>query len=115
MQLSRFNYILPPSISKVSKTEPKFDLSNETRNKKKKIVELRRNLEVEEEWKIRPTEMWDTVFKNKVKEAPFLSIGCKPCLKYQVKSIRYTDCINQASHCKLHGKDIKSKQIHKGV
>ena len=104
VQLSRFNYVLPPSVSKVSKTESEFNSPSDTRNMKKKVVEAR-NLEIEDEWKIRPTETWDTVFKNKVKEAPFLSISCKPCLKYQVKGICYTDCINQASHCKLHGKD----------
>ena len=116
VQLSRFNYVLPPSVSKVSKNETDLESPNETRNKKKKVVESRRNTEVEEEWKIRPTETWDTVFKNKVKEAPFLSIGCKPCLKYQVKGICYTDCINQASHCKLHGDDkVKVSKFIKGL
>jgi hypothetical protein len=115
IQLSRFNYVLPPSVSKVSKMESEVESPNE-RNKKKKIVEARRNLDIEEEWKIRPTETWDTVFKNKVKEAPFLSIGCKPCLKYQVKGICYTDCINQASHCKLHGEDkVKVSNFIKGL
>ena len=115
VQLSRFNYVLPPSVSKVSKTESEFNSPSDTRKMKKKVVEAR-NLEIEDEWKIRPTETWDTVFKNKVKEAPFLSISCKPCLKYQVKGICYTDCINQASHCKLHGKDkAKVSKFIKGL
>ena len=106
IQLSRFNYVLPPSISKVSKLEAaEHEHTPDSKNKKKKVVEAKRNLDMVQDWKLRPTETWDTVFKNKVKEAPILSIGCKPCLKYHVKGICYSDCMNKDSHCKLQGED----------
>lgn len=101
IQLNRFNYFLPPSISKIVNIEK--EEANAPNKKKKSEVE--KNLEMIREWKIRPGEAWETNFRNRMNDGPELSRGCKPCLKFHVKGICYTDCKHRKSHCVLQGED----------
>ena len=43
---------------------------------------------------------------NKPNEFPDLSVGCKPCLKYHVKGLCYSECRYQSSHSVLETYDI---------
>ena len=64
-----------------------------------------KNLNQDKNWKLRVDESWDTTFKNTSKEGPVLSSECKPCLKYHVKGICYSDCPFAKSHKQLQGND----------
>ena len=66
-----------------------------------------KNSNVIKDWKLRVDEKWDTIFKNKSKEAPSLSVGSKACLKYHVKGLCYSDCPFSQSHCSLIEDDKK--------
>ena len=100
--------MLPPSVFTVEKS-PVFgkDL--------KKQAYVERNNSVLKDWKLRNSEKWETVFRNKTNEGPDLSVGCKPCLKYHVKGLCYSDCRHQSSHRVLEKDDIMKtgKQIKK--
>jgi hypothetical protein len=106
IQLNRFNYMLPPSISKISN-----DQAADSSTKKKQgrnnedTAKPVRNPNINKDWKLRPNEKWDTVFKNMTLTGPTLSLGCKPCLKYQVKGICYDDCRQICSHRTLSDED----------
>ena len=65
------------------------------------------NNEMVEEWKMRSGENYDTLFKDKVKQGPILSMGCKGCHKYHNKGWCFPDCNNKESHRKLSEKDSK--------
>jgi hypothetical protein len=111
VQLNKFHCYLPPNIKKVEKAKDNNEEedSNVSRRKKKsktKQTEQIRNESQVPEWKLRLDENWDTVFKNKTRDGPLLSNNCKPCLKYQVKGICYSDCPFVQSHKKLSGDDI---------
>ena len=60
-----------------------------------------------EEWRLRAGEGYDTVFRNKVKNGPILSIGCRGCHKFRNKDCRYPNCRNSASYIKLNSEDYK--------
>jgi hypothetical protein len=101
IQLNRFNYILPPCVTKV--TNEKEDSG--TPHKKTKKFETEKNTNMVKEWKLRPTESWEEIFLNKTNDSPMLSMDCRACLKYQVKGICYSDCRHRASHTILRGED----------
>ena len=105
IRLNRFVYILPPSIAKLvnKEKEPK---SNEKEKKERATVV--RNSAPTQEWKIRPNETWNTVFKNQTFKGPMLSMQCHPCLKYHVRGACFSDCKNRASHLTLSGADKES-------
>ncbi len=110
--LRRFNYRLPPNIRKIQKRFPpdQFhhqDHSNMDRFKKPRLFEQVRNENQVREWKLRPNENWDTIFRKKSREGPTLSSNSKLCLKYQVKGVCYSDCTMTGSHCELKGEDKK--------
>ena len=84
IQYNRFNYMLPPSVLTVEKI-PVFSKAP------KKQADVERKNSVLKDWKLRNYEKWGKVFMNKTNEGPDLSIGCKPCLKYHVKSLCYSD------------------------
>ena len=68
------------------------------------------------EWKLRHSESWMTVFREKTSDGPLLSMHCKPCLKYHVKGICYDDCKNKKSHCALVGDDkVKTDDFIKSL
>ena len=105
---NRFSYILPPSVTKMTSSKDKKDKISEMDKKRKtKTPEMVRNDKVCNDWKLRPTENWTTVFRNKTMGGPTLSVNCKPCLKYHVKGICYDDCTQKQSHCELKGEDKK--------
>ena len=60
---------------------------------------------MEENWKLKPNKSYQTVFKDKVKQVPILSIGCKCYHKYHNEGFCYSDCNNKDSHCKLYEND----------
>jgi hypothetical protein len=64
-----------------------------------------RNTEPNKDWKLQPNENWETIFRKKTLEGPDLSLGCKPCLKFHVKTICYDDCKQICSHQKLSVED----------
>ena len=105
IQLNRFMYILPPSVSKLVKVEDDCDKPS---IKKTKKTEMMRNPNIFEEWKLRHNESWMTVFREKTMQGPDLSLACKPCLKYQVKGVCYDDCRQKKSHCVLIGDDKRA-------
>ena len=108
IQLNRFNYILPPSVTKVaSKSDDIDDSEKETiKLKKSKTAPVMvRNNDMNTDWKLRPSESWGTVFRNNTIGGPVLSKECKPCLKYHVKGVCYQDCVQKASHCVLIDND----------
>jgi hypothetical protein len=102
IQLNRFNYTLPPCVTKISKTSEKDEAG--TPQKKKKF-ESERNTNMNKEWKLRPAESWEAIFMNKTNDSPMLSMDCRACLKYQVKGICYSDCRHRASHTILKNED----------
>ena len=75
-------------------------------NKKKKF-EAERNMKLKTEWKLRQSESWDDIFMNKTNDSPFLSMGCRACLKFHVKGICYTDYRYKSSHVELNAEDSK--------
>jgi hypothetical protein len=101
IQLNRFNYILPPCVTKLSNEKE----NSETPQKKTKKFETEKNKNMVKEWKLRPTESWEEIFLNKTNDSPMLSMDCRACLKYQVKGICYSDCRHRASHTILTGED----------
>ena len=100
IQLNRFNYILPPSVTKTNVP----DEDNSVPSKKKKF-DMEKNMNQVSEWKLRQTESWDSVFMNKTNDSPMLSMGCRACLKFQVKGVCYSDCRHKNSHIILNGED----------
>ena len=104
IQLNRFHYKLPVSVKKLT------SISQDENNSNKKQRETKRhvNRNPEKEWKIRPSEQWESVFRHRSTEGPELSMGCRPCLKYQCKGACFDDCTNKDSHVNLKGDD-KSK------
>jgi hypothetical protein len=106
IQLNRFNYHLPPCVSKVNTR----DEGNKETNKKKKF-EAEKNMKLNPDWKLRQSESWD-IFMNKTHDGPFLSMGCRACLKFHVKGICYTDCRHKDSHAELNDEDSKKFSNH---
>jgi hypothetical protein len=98
IQLNRFNYLLPPCVTSANQKDKDPTL-------KKKKFEAEKNTSITREWKLRPCESWEAIFQNKTNDGPTLSLGCKPCLKYQVKGICYNDCKHKDSHKILQGED----------
>ena len=92
IQLNRFNYVLPEAVMDVSK------------KRKGSESEVEKNHSINKDWKIRDNEPWDR-FVNKANEGPTLSFGGKPCLKYHVKGICYSDCAHRKSHRELNKED----------
>ena len=111
IQLNRFHCDLPPSIARIVKRKsddsPIPNSDNKKKSKKGKVEQVRNN-NIDNAWKIRVNESWDTVFKNKSRDGPRLSCGSKPCLKYDVKGVCYTDCPFDAAHKELKGEDKKA-------
>ena len=121
IQLNKFHCALPPTIMKLKKSEEESsgvsqDKELHSVKKKKKQVEQERNLDPVHNWKMRLDERWDTVFKNKTKDGPTLSVGGRPCLKWHCKLFCYNDCRNKASHRVLVGNDkLKTEQFIKSI
>ena len=105
IRLNRFVYILPPSIAKL--VQKKVDKSENTQSVKEKRERATsvRNSENVQEWRLRPNETWNTVFRNQTFNGPKLSMNCHPCLKYHVRGACFSDCKNRGSHCTLVGLD----------
>ena len=94
VQLNRFSYVLPEAVMEVSK------------KRKGSESEVEKNHLINKDWKIKDNEAWDR-FVNKANEGPTLSFGGKPCLKYHVKGICYSDCAHRKSHRDLNREDKK--------
>ena len=103
IEANNFCYNIPPTVKKLSKT------GNGDSSKRQKVGSKRvENPAMVEDWKIRPNESYDTVFKDKVKNGPVLSFGCKGCHKWHNKGFCFDDCSNVKSHKILKGDDFKS-------
>ena len=109
IQMNKFVCHLPPNIMKLHKRDTEDQSDDEFGRKKKKksqqVAEQVKNLSQVHGWKLRHNEKWDTIFKNKSRDGPQLSGGVKPCLKYHVKGVCYTDCPFRQSHKQLVGED----------
>ena len=101
VQLNRFQYILPPSVTKIVSSESRNQSLDKNSKRQKPPPSMIKNQNMNEDWKLRNTENWSTVFRNKTIGGPMLSKECRPCLKYHVKGICYDDCMQKASHCVL--------------
>ena len=100
IQLNQFNYILPPCVTKTNGPD-----ENNSASSKKKKFDMERNMNQVPEWKLCQTESWDSVFLNKTNNSPMLSMGCRACLKFQVKGVCYSDCCHKNSHTVLTRED----------
>ena len=111
LQLNKFHCNLPPSITKLQNKHPRnsqlsyLDTELESKKKKKKQAERVKNTNPVSDWKIRLDETWENVFRNKTRDGPMLSTGCKPCLRWHAKLDCFDDCSNSASHTVLAGCD----------
>ena len=59
-----------------------------------------------EQWKLRPNESYDSVFKDKVKSVPVLSMGFRGCHKFHNRGYCFDDCHKKNSHKELKGEDF---------
>ena len=116
VQLNRFHYLLPPSVAKVNSAKTEEDVAIESnrsaRKKKREDPKMVKNQQLCAGWKLRNSESWVTVFRNKTIDGPMLSRQCRPCLKYHVKGICYDDCVQKNSHCKLEGHDEFATNVY---
>ena len=114
--LNRFIYHLPPTIASLVEKDEEKPTGQRSESRKKEDMEVHRNNERVEEWKMRKGESWNNVFCNKAIEGPMLTAKCHPCLKYHVRGSCYADCKNKASHCILHGDDkVKTANFIKSL
>ena len=110
IQFNRFNYLLPLCVSKLNNHDDE-NRDRESSKKKKlglgleKKFEAERNMKLSPELKLCQSESWDAIFMNKTNDSPFLSTGCRACLKFHVKGICYTDCRHKNSHKELNEED----------
>ena len=109
LELNSFNYFFQPAIKQLKRDREKEhdNCSKLDKNKKPKFQERSRetNHNMQKNWKLRSNENYETVFRDKVKQCPILSMGCKGCHKFHNKGFCYSDCNNKDSHCKLIGDD----------
>jgi hypothetical protein len=105
---NEFYYSLPNCVKKFKKTEPGRSSGSGSPSLKKNrpnSSERVQNTSMNEDWKLRQNEKWETIFRHKSIQGPLLSMGCHPCLKYQCKGWCFKDCANKASHTKLKNDD----------
>ena len=111
--LNRFQYFLPPSVMEIvngNNDEDKENLQRKSKKKKESQQSERvKNEEMRNDWKLKDSKNWDSTFKNKNVEGPMLSFGCKPCLKYHVKGVCYTDCKYKEAHRNITNTDDAEK------
>ena len=112
LELNNFSYFLQPAIKQLKRNNDTDQGGSEIKKKSKNQInnesrERTVNNEMVEEWKMRSGENYDTVFKDKVKQGPLLSIGCKGCHKFHNKGWCFPDCNNKESHRKLSEKDSR--------
>ena len=81
------------------------DQNNRRQKKRRERAEMVKNSAIVADWKLKDSESWDKVFREKTAEGPILSLSCRPCLKYHVKGVCYDDCKNRDSHKSLAGHD----------
>jgi hypothetical protein len=106
IQMNRFNCYIPPSFGKLQKKKEEKEVNpNKKLKRQENQVESVKNQSQDKNWKLRVDESWDSTFKNKSKEGPTLSVGCKPCLKFHTKGLCYSDCPFVKSHKQLQGND----------
>lgn len=103
IELNNFIYAIPSGVKN-------FKAKSEDENPKKKKKTGGKRVENDnmvKEWKLRPGEAFETIFKHKVKNGPTLSLGCKGCHKFHNKGYCFDDCMHAKSHCKLNKEDAK--------
>jgi hypothetical protein len=116
---NEFHYCLPNCVKKFKK--PELDKTRKPgspslKKTRPNSAERIQNTAMNEDWKVRPNEKWETVFRHKSIQGPLLSVGCHPCLKFQCKGWCFKDCANKASHIKLKGDDkIKTDTFIKSL
>ena len=103
---NEFMYSLPTSVKTLKIREE--DTNGQLRTKISKNADGVVNDEMNNDWKLRPNEQWETVFRHKSVNGPKLSVNCLPYLKYHCKGWCFKDCKNKASHKKFLNDD-KSK------
>ena len=105
VQMNRFHYNLPQKIRRLKRNN---DIKNTNDRKMKRVKQenlVNTNPNPVREWKLRANEQWATMFCNKTREGPMLSMGCQPCLKYHCKGTCFNDCRFQAAHVAFSGND----------
>ena len=117
LQLNEFVCYLPPNIKEILKDDSKKRESSDgksyssgTAKNGKKVKQenvMIRNEATNQEWNLKNNKNWSQLFRHKSKDAPFLSNGCRACLKYQVKCFCFDNCKFKASHCQLTGEDYE--------
>ena len=95
LQGNKFSYFLPPNIKKsikdsIKKRESRnekisSEIGSNNGKKQKQNNNMRRNENLENNYKLKTTENWNQVFLHESKEAPVTLNGLKACLKFHVK------------------------------
>ena len=119
IQLNKFHCSLPPNILQLKRDSPLDSILNDnedSRKRNRKNPDRCLNDDQVRNWKLRQSETWNTVFKNKTRDGPTLSCGSKPCVKYHVKGLCYSDCPHISSHRSLSGDDkVKTEAFIKSI
>ena len=110
LEVNSFNFNLPTTIKTVKRKED--NTSQDKDGKRQKIddsapAQRMINQSMNQNWKLRPNERYETVFAHKIKEGPRLSHGGPGCHKFHNKGVCYDDCPHKGSHRILDGNDKK--------
>ena len=102
IEINCFNYSIPSAVKSLQ-----YDKDGESSSKKRQKTGDKRveNNNMVDSWKLRPNESYDNVFKDKVKNGPFLSMRSRGCHKFHNRGYCFDDCHNKDSHKKLSGDD----------
>lgn len=109
IQLGSFYRHLPPSVAKVldDTRETNTTTNGKTNaNKKTKRAKKLFNQDRNQAWCIKANENYESTFAGVKTNAPTLSCGSHPCLKWHVRGACWDDCTNASSHRKLDGQDL---------
>ena len=103
IESNNFYYVIPPTVKSLSSSKKKNDENQKRQKTGGKRVQ---NNAMVEAWKLRPNKSYDTVFKDKVKSGPTLSLGYKGCQKWHNRDNYFDYCNNVKSHGPLYGDDF---------
>ena len=98
----KYNYSIPSAVKTLQSNK---DGDNSSKKKQKTGGKRVENNQMVKEWKLRPNESYDNVFKDKVKNRPILSMGCRGCHRFHNRGYCFDDCHNRDSHKNLVTED----------
>ena len=102
IEMNSFNYSIPSTVKSLKSDK---DGNNDSKKRQKTGGKRVENNQMVNEWKLRPNESYKNLFKDKVKNGPMLSMGCRGCHKFHNRGYCFDDCHNKDSHKNLSGDD----------